>query len=634
VLFICAYVFLSWLARYYLVRPFAIVAWNPSAGLGFALLLIGGLRWWPALAVATALTNLVVRGVPPSPYMQLLGPLIITACYVGMTAFLRGPVGFSKGLERSRDLCLLLAVAVVGTLAMALAFVGIYRIADLNAAQQFGRLVLRFWVGHLIGIVTITPLALVLTNWDRVKQTLLERSYGEIAAQAGAIVLSLWIVFWSGQSDPYKLFYLLFLPLIWIVMRHAMVGAAIGIAAIQFGMITALIWTGYQAGMSVAEFQFMTFGLAASGLALGMVVTEHRTALGALAHSESRLRAVVTTAPDGIITVDHRGAIVGANPAAERIFAYSNSPLIGVPVQDVLPDFDRAALVGDVFEVAAVRGDGSTIPVELSVGSAGEGAAALRIGAMRDISRRKQMERDLADKQAALNRSSKLAAAGEMAAALAHELHQPLSAIRNYGRAMKLIRAGNSNDDLTAKIEVEAARAANVVQGLRDFFCEGRSRLEAVSVRDLIEQAVAPLCESAIEHDVLIELGAMPGEVELLIDRVQCETVLHTLISNAIDAIATGGGSERVVQVSAIVTDNAWVQISVSDSGPGINPAIAARLFEPFATTKPKGIGLGLAMSRSMVEGHGGSLWAESERGRPTVFHFTLPRTDYERTQS
>src|ERR1019366_8423871 len=122
----------------------------------------------------------------------------------------------------------------------------------------------------------------------------------------------------------------------------------------------------------------------------------------------------------------------------------------------------------------------------LSVGITGGGSPALRIGTVRDISHRKQMERELAEQQAALNRSAKLAAAGEMAAALAHELHQPLSAIRNYGRALKLTQSPGHDLGLVGKIEFEAARAAEVVQRLRDFFCEGTSRLEAISVRDLI----------------------------------------------------------------------------------------------------------------------------------------------------
>ena len=486
---------------------------------------------------------------------------------------------------------------------------------------------IRFWIGDLIGIVTTAPLLLLLTRWPRMAYLLRQRRWVRIAAQFCAVILTLWVIFGLKWADEYKLFYLLFLPLIWIVVEHGIVGAAIGITVIQLGLMTAVEISGYRAA-AVFEFQLLMLVLAIAGLFHGIYVTERRATRKALNSSESRLRAIISTAPDSIVTVDGKGTIVAVNPAASRVFGSTAGELIGTRVCDVLPEYERAARTGELIEVAGIRRDGSSFPVELAVGTTGSGAPELRIAIARDITRRKRVERQLGEKQAELNRSARLAAAGEMAAALAHELHQPLSAIRNYARASQMLMHSTAADELMNKVEHEAARAAEVVRRLRDFFRGGASRLERISVRQLIEGALAPMREDATQHCITLETVIAQGGIELLVDRVQIETVLHSLVGNAIEAIAAARGHDRYIRVVAAGADNEWVRLSVIDSGPGLSPAIADRLFEPFATTKPTGIGLGLAMSRSMVEAHGGELWTEAGAGGGTTFHFSLPTAD------
>jgi two-component system sensor kinase FixL len=411
------------------------------------------------------------------------------------------------------------------------------------------------------------------------------------------------------------------------VMKQALVGAAFAITAIQLGLMATVRIYGYKTA-AVLEFEFLMLALAATGLFLGMFVSERRAAREALNSSESRLRAIVSTAPDSIVTVDGHGAIVAANPAALRIFGFTAERLLGTRVHDLLPGFERAASTREVVEVTAHRRDGSPFSVELAVGTTGDTAPGLRIAIARDISRRKEIESQLADKQAELNRSSRLAAAGEMAAALAHELHQPLSAIRNYARAAQLMTPTAGNQDLMQKVEREAARAAEVVQRLRDFFRGGASRLERISVGRLLDGAVEPLREEAAHHDIKLEMRIAAAATELLVDRVQVETVIHSLVGNAIDAIAAARPARREICVAADAPRDGRVHCSVCDTGPGINPSIADRLFEPFATTKPTGIGLGLAMSRSMIESHGGKLWLQRHAAGDTVFGFCLPLAD------
>src|SRR5258708_5331555 len=229
-IFIVCYVALALATRFYLVRPFGITPWNPNAGLALALLLVFGYRFWPALAIATCISNLLIRGIPPPPFIQLLLPLTITVAYTGMAALLRGPLGFRLEFDRLRDVFALLAVAGVGTLLVAITFVSVIRLGSPIPMSEVQHTIMRSWIGHLLGILINTPLLLMLWNWRRVNHILRQLPLLEIAAQFCTVVFTLWFIFGSGWADPYKQFYLLFLPLIWIAMRHAVVGTTLGLS--------------------------------------------------------------------------------------------------------------------------------------------------------------------------------------------------------------------------------------------------------------------------------------------------------------------------------------------------------------------------------------------------------------------
>ncbi|HEV7821395.1 MAG TPA: ATP-binding protein, partial [Burkholderiales bacterium] len=401
-----------------------------------------------------------------------------------------------------------------------------------------------------------------------------------------------------------------------------LVGATLGLAIMQLGFIAFIVHSNYDGGMSVTELQFMMLAIVITGLVLGMVVSEHRNARRALNRSEARVRAIVSTAPDTIITVGGNGLIVAANPAAARTFGCADSQLIGKRVYDLLPDFEQVAKSGDVCEVTAVRCDGARFPAELSIGTTELESPALRIAVARDITRRKALERQL-------GRTARLAAAGEMAAALAHELHQPLSAIRNYAHATRLLKVPASSSELPGKIEHEAARAAEIVQRLRDFFRDGSSSFEYITVRRLLDGALAPMHDEAGRHGIALSADVSCGSIRLLVDRVQLEAVIHSLVTNAFDSILSAAPDVRSVGVTAGQLENGWVLISVVDSGPGINAEIADRLFEPFATTKITGIGMALAMSRAIVEAYDGKLWLDEDAAGGAIFRFSLPPADF-----
>jgi signal transduction histidine kinase len=258
---------------------------------------------------------------------------------------------------------------------------------------------------------------------------------------------------------------------------------------------------------------------------------------------------------------------------------------------------------------------------ELQARALGLAITALVLGVAIDERRRTQ-ER--------LEQSMRMAAATEMAAALAHELNQPLTALVGYGKACELLIAHERVDHTelertVGKVTAQAQRIATIVGRLRDFLRSGRMQLEQVRVEQLIARAQDTVAAAMVASGVRMELKIDPNLPAVLVDRVEIEIVLRNLLANAEEAIRESATVNRRLLVRAQPWSSGFVCISVIDSGPGISAQIEDRLFSPLATTKPHGMGMGLAVSRAIVEAHGGRLWAEtSEHG---VFHLTLPTT-------
>ena len=227
---------------------------------------------------------------------------------------------------------------------------------------------------------------------------------------------------------------------------------------------------------------------------------------------------------------------------------------------------------------------------------------------------------------AELRQTLRLAAAGEMAGAIAHELNQPLTAVSAYGSACEaLLEQGETGERLRDAIQRmvgESLRAAEVIRRLRDFFRAGTTRLEPIRLADLLTSATAPFVVRAAQEGVAFSVPPIPDGL-VLGDRPQLEIVIRNLLSNAFDAVSSRPQEGRSVRVSAELQGSDRICIGVEDSGPGLSSAAAARLFEPFSSSKASGLGLGLAISRAIAEAHGGALW--TELGSHGVFRLTLP---------
>ena len=628
--FVLLYVLLSWLAHTTMTRPFAIAPWHPAGGIALALLLVFGIRYWPALGIAALSTALMLRDIPPFPYTPLLAPMILTLGYVVMAAILRGPLQFRLAFDHPAEIAKLVGVATAITFVMAVAYVAVFRGTGGMPEQEFRPIVLRFWIGHLIGIVINTPLLLLILSGSSAKLNAFKTSLSsrDAAFFAGITVLTLWIIFGLPWADHYKLFYLLFLPAIWVATRYGVIGAVIGMACIQLGIIFTLINSQFESGTAVTEFQFMMLTLTVATFFIGTAVTQNHHALRALRKSESRFRTTVATAHDSILTIDQAGLIVDTNAATTHIFGYEPSNLIGLPASLILPELELKTVTSALRWTRGLRADNTFFPAEASLGITADSDGKLMIVIVRDMTKHMNNVRLFTQQHEELSRALRLAATGEMTAALAHELHQPLTAIRNYSYAARLQFPASSV--LMEKIEREAARAATLVQRLRNFFRGDSSAVETIDVTVFLRDTLAPVLDKASSQGIILEAHTTCHGVMLLIDRIQIGTAIRSLINNSIEAMQNTAHSPRLITVSALAENNDWVRVSIADNGPGIAQAMSEHMFEPYATDKFSGTGMGLPISRAMIEAHGGRIWFESS-DQGTTFHLTLPTTLLER---
>lgn len=624
--YLLAYVWLDWVSYIHPVAPYAITVWNPPPGVSLALLFAFGLRYCPALFVASALAEVIVRHAGASIWETAAYAAILAAGYTGIAAFLLKPKRFDPSFNSLRDLVIFITAVGAGAMLVAACYVAAHVLAGRFSWGEFPGHVLHFWVGDVIGIAITTPFVMVhgakLVNARGLKIS------GEAALQALSIAATLTIIFGFEAENASKLFYLLFLPLVWISTRYGFEGATAGLLATQVGLIIALQTAEYTT-QSVIEFQLLMLALTITGAFLGMASTQWRRARQSLEGREAELKTIFGTAPDAILSVDQSGRILDVNQAGLAMFRATGGELNGMSLGQLIPDLPMDVTAARALEARAMRSDGTDFPVEVSFGSALVGQRRLYIGVVRDMSERKEMEEKLRERERDLDRSLRAAAAAEMASALAHELNQPLTAASNYVQALELLLRRDSADqrqvsDTMNKAGREVERAGQIVRRLREFYRRSAAKVEPVPVSDLVEAALGPLSQRLQRHRIKLSTD-VPADLPLaLIDRVQIEMVLHNLLNNAIDSIAEAQPEERYVTVRASADDSGFIAIGVEDTGPGVKPSIAQQLFTTFASSKSAGMGLGLAISRSIVERHGGRLWLDKS-GPGARFVLTLP---------
>jgi two-component system sensor kinase FixL len=482
-----------------------ITPWNPAPALGLVFLLRRGADGRLPVIATVLLSEWLVRGVPQSWWATLVSALILAGGYILLSEVLKRSLPPTSLMDDRATLLRWITPVALGTLLNSMVYLTSLYLLKLLPAERWQEGVLQFWVGDAVGITVAMPLLWWLTS-ERGRAML--RSTALRWETLGYLLLgiaALWIAFDGGDDDGFKLFYFLFLPIVWAAARQGMAGAIISAALLQVGVISAVQSLDY-GGVTVAELQILALVMALVGFFIGVVVDEQR---------------------------------------------------------------------------------------------------------------RTSLE---------LRQSLRLAAAGEMAGALAHELNQPLTALTAYASACEtLLARGETGERLNVSIKgmlVESERTGEVVRRLRDFFRTGATQLESVVLHDIVEEAARPYRLKAENADIKFRVGMLP-DATLSADRLQLEVVMRNLLSNAFDAVDDQGTSVREVSIRGESLPGSRICIIVEDSGPGLSTDHASRLFEPYLSAKSSGLGLGLVISRALVETHGGKLWGEvADHG---IFKLVLP---------
>jgi len=625
-----------------------ITPWSPSTGLAMALLIIKGLAYAPLVMAAELLSGATLPIVSFSAVPLFLGSLVVTVGYTGAVAILRY-AGFQPRMRKSSDVVVLLLVTIISSGLVASGFVASYAAAGVVPWSGFAEAGFHFWIGDAIGIIVLLPLLLLLV--ERIKQRAQPvRSqtwfqYVEYGAQGASIVAALAAVFLRTGDHPLGLFYLLFLPLIWIAMRHGLPAVSWAVLTIQIGLIAGLEIQGHSE-LTFRAFQLFMFALAATGLMLGAVVSERRRLALALVDSEARRTAILNTARDGILTIDARGRIQSINPAVESLFSRSSDRLIGHEVSELIEDmpdllhelklavYSPPAKTG-YWELEARRADGSTFPIEFTAGHFDLADAEHYTLVMRDITARREAEARDRQRQAHLAHVSRVSLAGEMAAGLAHELSQPLTAILAYARGCLRLLVGSVPEPAMlhegmAEVVQQAERAGDVLDRFREFVRGGEFRRAMTEIRPLIDAAVSLIRTEATQQEVEIEAKVDPGLPMVLTDPIQIEQVLLNLLRNAMEAMEAAKTEQRLIIIEARRSAKRAIEISVTDTGPGVATEMTKTIFEPFTTTKSLGLGMGLSISRAIIESHGGSLRMARVVRSGAMFIFDLPTAETE----
>jgi two-component system sensor kinase FixL len=434
-----------------------------------------------------------------------------------------------------------------------------------------------------------------------------------------------------------------------VVLAAALAGLWPGLIASVLGALAAILCDSISgnlaSGTFVGGFVFIAVGTAVSlgGEWFQRARGEARQVNADLARREAHLRSILETVPDAMVVIDEAGLIRDFSQAAERLFGWKPEEVFGRNVSILMPSpyaeehdsyleryyrTGERRIIGVGRVVVGQRRDGSTFPMELAVGEMRISDKRYFTGFVRDLTERQDTEARMQELQSELVHVSRLTALGEMASALAHEINQPLSAITNYLKGSKILL--NKDEiprervsDALERASAEALRAGEIIRRLREFVARGETERNVESLSKLIEEASALALVGAKQHGVRVDMRFDRGADRVLVDKVQIQQVVLNLIRNGIDAMEDS--ARKKLSISTTREDQNRALVQVSDTGSGIDAEALQRLFQPFFTTKAAGMGVGLSISRTIIEAHGGHLRARNAESGGAVFEFTLP---------
>lgn len=359
---------------------------------------------------------------------------------------------------------------------------------------------------------------------------------------------------------------------------------------------------------------------------------------------EQILQTIYDTSPDAIIVMDQKGIVLSFNKMAESLFGFVAAEVVGQNIKMLMPPYfanehdgylDRYRRTGErhIIGIGRIvtgqRKDGSVFPMELSIGEAKTETGRFFTGFVRDLTERQQFEQRVHELQEELIHAARLASLGEIVSMVAHEVNQPLSATGTYLEVARELLARDVEGDRAKGLKAidqaatQIRRAGDTVRRIRDFARKKTPDLANEDVNRMIEEANAIASVGSKAKNIRTTFDLSPERPQAQVDRIQIQQVVMNLVRNAIDALENSSIREIVLQ--SRLASEGRVEIAVLDSGPGVSSEVAKQIFTPFVTSKKDGTGLGLAICRTIIEAHGGELWAENSALGGAAFRFTLP---------
>jgi len=367
---------------------------------------------------------------------------------------------------------------------------------------------------------------------------------------------------------------------------------------------------------------------------------------------EARLSAILDTAVDGIITIDESGIIESVNTATERIFGYSGDELVGNNITMLMPSPYREKhdgyiarylgtgeprIIGIGREAEGQHKDGRRFPIDLAVSEVRVGGSRLFTGLVRDISARRRAEDEARRWSADLAHAARLSTIGELTSGIAHEVNQPLTAIVSFAEAcLRMLRSGKADsqklEDALGQIAVQGQRAGHIIRHLRQLARKGESERVQIDLGHLVRDVLGLFSNELHASGIALHLMLDESGPAVKCDRIQIEQVVLNLVRNAMDVLEEGPAEGRELTIRTRADSGGTIELTVEDTGEGLGADGGERIFELFFTTKADGLGMGLSISRTIIEDHGGRLWASPHPGGGAIFHVTLPADDQEAT--